>query len=147
MLVTHDQDEALSMADRVAVLRDGRIAQCAAPQDLYARPADPDLARFIGDANLLDGVLDAGMVDTVLGRLRLEPSCLASFGSGRGSLADGPAALAGNRPARPPSWSGPSRSSCWPGPPRPARRAATATPGPPSWPGAWWPTATTATTP
>ena len=50
-------------------------------------------------------------------------------------------------PARPPSWSGPSRSSCWPGPPRPARRAATATPGPPSWPGAWWPTATTATTP
>ena len=39
VLVTHDQDEALSTADRVAVLRDGRIAQCDAPQDLYDRPA------------------------------------------------------------------------------------------------------------
>jgi len=97
VLVTHDQDEALSTADRVAVLRHGRIAQCAAPQDLYDRPADADIARFIGDANLIEGVLDAGMVDTVLGRLRLEPSCLASFGPGGSSLADGPAALAGNR--------------------------------------------------
>jgi iron(III) transport system ATP-binding protein len=69
VLVTHDQDEALSMADRVAVLRDGKIAQCATPQDLYARPADADLASFIGDANLLDGVLGAGGVETILGRL------------------------------------------------------------------------------
>src|ERR1700723_238010 len=51
ILVTHDQDEALSMADRVAVLRDGRIVQYSAPQDLYTLPADPALARFIGDAN------------------------------------------------------------------------------------------------
>jgi len=69
VLVTHDQDEALSTADRVAVLRDGKIAQCAAPQDLYARPVDADLARFIGDANLLEGKLDAGVVETLLGRL------------------------------------------------------------------------------
>jgi iron(III) transport system ATP-binding protein len=41
VLVTHDQDEALSVADRVAALRDGRIAQCAPPEDLYRRPADP----------------------------------------------------------------------------------------------------------
>ena len=94
VLVTHDQDEALSTADRVAVLRHGRIAQCAAPQDLYDRPADADIARFIGDANLIEGVLDAGMVDTVLGRLRIEPSCLTPLASGPGSLADGPAALA-----------------------------------------------------
>jgi iron(III) transport system ATP-binding protein len=60
ILVTHDQDEALSMADRVAVLRGGQIAQCAAPQDLYIRPADPQLARFIGEANLLDGELEPG---------------------------------------------------------------------------------------
>jgi iron(III) transport system ATP-binding protein len=60
ILVTHDQDEALSMADRVAVLRGGQIAQCAAPQDLYIRPADPELARFIGEANLLDGELESG---------------------------------------------------------------------------------------
>jgi len=48
VLVTHDQDEALSVADRVAVLRDGQIAQYAAPQELYDRPADADLARFVG---------------------------------------------------------------------------------------------------
>ena len=45
------------MADRIAVLRDGKIVQYAAPQDLYIRPADPALARFVGDANLLDGQL------------------------------------------------------------------------------------------
>ncbi len=92
ILVTHDQDEALSTADRVAVLRDGRIAQCAAPQDLYDRPADADIARFIGDANLLDGVLAAGAVDTILGRLPLEPACLTALSSGRpsGPGTDGP---------------------------------------------------------
>jgi iron(III) transport system ATP-binding protein len=84
VLVTHDQDEALSTADRVAVLRDGRIAQCDAPQDLYDRPADADIARFIGDANLLEGVLGAGTVDTILGRLPVEPGCLAASGSGPG---------------------------------------------------------------
>ena len=82
ILVTHDQDEALSTADRVAVLRDGRIAQCDAPQDLYDRPADADIARFIGDANLLEGVLGTGTVDTILGRLPVEPACMASPGSG-----------------------------------------------------------------
>jgi iron(III) transport system ATP-binding protein len=82
ILVTHDQDEALSMADRVAVLRDGRIVQYAAPADLYLRPADPALARFIGDANLLDGQLIAagapGFVETALGRLAVEPSSPAA---------------------------------------------------------------------
>ena len=90
VLVTHDQDEALSIADRVAVLRDGKIAQCAAPQDLYVRPVDADLARFIGDANLIDGKLadsagsartaddaetpgSAAEVDTVFGRLPVSP--------------------------------------------------------------------------
>jgi iron(III) transport system ATP-binding protein len=85
ILVTHDQDEALSMADRVAVLRDGRIVQYAAPQDLYNRPADPALARFIGDANILDGQLAepapqsaCRVVDTVLGRLAVEPDSPAA---------------------------------------------------------------------
>jgi iron(III) transport system ATP-binding protein len=73
VLVTHDQDEALSVADRVAVLRDGKIAQCAAPQDLYDCPADADLARFIGDANLIEGKLADGQVDTVFGRLPVLP--------------------------------------------------------------------------
>ncbi len=87
ILVTHDQDEALSTADRVAVLRDGRIAQCDAPQDLYDRPADADIARFIGDANLIEGVLGTDTVDTMLGRLRVEPACLASPGPGPGGAA------------------------------------------------------------
>jgi iron(III) transport system ATP-binding protein len=69
LLVTHDQDEALSLADLVAVLRDGRIAQCATPQELYARPLDNELARFIGEANLIAGVFDGTHVDTPLGKL------------------------------------------------------------------------------
>jgi iron(III) transport system ATP-binding protein len=81
VLVTHDQDEALSMADRVAVLRHGQIAQFAAPQDLYIRPADPQLAGFIGEANLLEGQLVASgapdgdrTVRTIFGELALEAS-------------------------------------------------------------------------
>jgi iron(III) transport system ATP-binding protein len=96
VLVTHDQDEALSTADRVAVLRGGRIAQCDAPQDLYDRPADADIARFIGDANLIEGVLDRDTVDTILGRLRVEPSCLgqpASLASGPAAFTSGPATV------------------------------------------------------
>jgi iron(III) transport system ATP-binding protein len=74
VLVTHDQDEALSVADRVAALRDGRIAQCAPPEDLYRRPADPGLASFIGDANLVEGVVSGSMVKTLLGCLPLDPA-------------------------------------------------------------------------
>jgi iron(III) transport system ATP-binding protein len=88
ILVTHDQDEALSMADRVAVLRDGRIVQYAAPEDLYTRPADPALARFIGGANLLEGTM-AGPgpdeVDTIFGRLPL-----AQAGNSRPAAGSGP---------------------------------------------------------
>ena len=71
LLVTHDQDEALSLADRVAVIRGGRIAQCADPRDLYDRPADAAMARFLGAANLVDGVLAAHQVQTALGELAL----------------------------------------------------------------------------
>jgi iron(III) transport system ATP-binding protein len=80
VLVTHDQDEALSMADRIAALRDGKIAQYAAPDELYSRPVDAELASFIGDANLLDGVLSGGVVDTLLGGLRLDPAVAAAEG-------------------------------------------------------------------
>ncbi len=69
LLVTHDQDEALSLADLVAVLRDGRIAQYATPQDIYARPIDDTLACFVGEANLMEGVLEGALVETPLGRL------------------------------------------------------------------------------
>ena len=69
VLVTHDQDEALSWADHVAIIRDGRIGQFDTPHDLYGRPVDPDLARFLGDANLLAGVADGRSVRTVMGVL------------------------------------------------------------------------------
>jgi iron(III) transport system ATP-binding protein len=80
VLVTHDQDEALSVADRVAALRDGKIAQYAAPEDLYTRPVDAELASFIGDANLLAGVLSAGVVKTPLGCLPVDGTVVVRDG-------------------------------------------------------------------
>ena len=56
VVVTHDQEEAMSMADRIAVLRDGHLEQLATPQELYAQPATRFVAAFIGSANLLDGI-------------------------------------------------------------------------------------------
>ena len=55
--VTHDQGEALSMADRVAVFNHGRIEQLAAPRELYARPATSFVARFVGSANVANAEL------------------------------------------------------------------------------------------
>ena len=71
LLVTHDQAEALSMGQQVAVLRHGRIAQVASPETLYRRPADAELARFVGEAVLLPGVAADGSVSCSLGRLPL----------------------------------------------------------------------------
>ncbi len=55
VMVTHDQAEALSLADRVAVLEGGRLVQCDAPRALYDRPATRFVAEFLGGANLLEG--------------------------------------------------------------------------------------------
>lgn len=57
VFVTHDQGEALSMADRVAVFNQGRIEQLDTPRALYARPATPFVARFVGSANVAEGEL------------------------------------------------------------------------------------------
>jgi putative spermidine/putrescine transport system ATP-binding protein len=59
VFVTHDQEEALSMADRVGVMRAGRLEQCAAPAELYDRPATPFVAEFVGTMNRLDAVTEA----------------------------------------------------------------------------------------
>src|SRR5262249_16983957 len=51
--VTHDQEEALSLADRIVVMRDGVVRQVGAPEELYARPAHADVAEFMGYPNLI----------------------------------------------------------------------------------------------
>ena len=55
IIVTHDQEEALVMADRVAVLKDGRILQCGTPEEVYERPANRFVAGFIGVMNFIEG--------------------------------------------------------------------------------------------
>jgi len=71
--VTHDQKEALSMADRIALMRDGRIVQIGKPEEIYTRPASRFVADFIGEANFLPGrVARAGQpaeIDTPAGAL------------------------------------------------------------------------------
>ena len=70
IVVTHDQEEALSLADRVAVMDQGRIHQLADPQTLYTRPATRFVAGFVGEADVLPAEqLDTHLVDTALGRL------------------------------------------------------------------------------
>jgi iron(III) transport system ATP-binding protein len=71
ILVTHDQDEALSMADQVAVLREGVIAQIDTPSGLYGEPNDAELAQFLGEANLVDGTRVGDKVATALGTLEV----------------------------------------------------------------------------
>jgi putative spermidine/putrescine transport system ATP-binding protein len=69
--VTHDQEEALSMADRVVVMREGRIEQAGTPRQLYEAPRTRWVASFVGRANLWDGVVrDAAAVETPIGLLR-----------------------------------------------------------------------------
>jgi len=66
LFVTHDQEEALSMADRVGVMRDGRLEQVDEPAELYSRPATAFVAEFVGTMNRIPGELGTGGV-TVLG--------------------------------------------------------------------------------
>jgi iron(III) transport system ATP-binding protein len=69
ILVTHDQAEALSFADQVAVMDGGRLLQVGTPRALYERPATPMIARFVGDAILLDATVAGGIASTGLGRV------------------------------------------------------------------------------
>jgi iron(III) transport system ATP-binding protein len=71
VMVTHDQEEALSLADNVAVMQAGRILQVAPPVELYERPATRAVATFIGDANFLPGRAEGDQVACELGRLPL----------------------------------------------------------------------------
>jgi iron(III) transport system ATP-binding protein len=69
LLVTHDPDEALFMADRIYLMRDGRIVQSGPPQELYYRPADLFAASFFSRVNEIRGVVRGGHVESPIGRL------------------------------------------------------------------------------
>lgn len=72
ILVTHDQSEALSFADQVAVLRAGRVVQVGTPQELYFRPRDGETALFLGEAVVLEATIADNAAECVLGRIALD---------------------------------------------------------------------------
>ncbi len=74
VFVTHDQDEAFVLGDRVAVMRDGVIVQRGTPAELYSRPVDTWVASFVGEANLIPGILSGDAADTPIGRLPVNSS-------------------------------------------------------------------------
>ena len=78
IFVTHDQEEALSLADEVAVMLDGTVAQKAAPEVLYHEPASREVAEFVGEANFIPGTHENGRLSCVLGEV---PACGECTGS------------------------------------------------------------------
>jgi len=73
IMVTHDQEEALSLADRVAVMNHGRVEQFARPDEIYDRPATLFVATFVGTTSLLRGKLVDARLECAAGRLALGP--------------------------------------------------------------------------
>ncbi|NUT54906.1 MAG: ABC transporter ATP-binding protein [Thermoleophilia bacterium] len=71
IFVTHDQDEALSMSDRVAVMSAGEVQQIGTPEEVYRRPANRFVAEFVGRVNLIEGVISHGVVDVAGGMHKL----------------------------------------------------------------------------
>ena len=98
MLVTHEQDEAFDLGDRVAVLRSGRLEQVGTPDELYAAPANPFVGGFVGRSSVVPV--------TVLGPRRGGPGSRWRVSSGRSSA---------RRATR---WCSPARRCCWCGPKR-----------------------------
>lgn len=82
IFVTHDQEEALAVADRVAVMKDGVIEQLGAPEELYRRPATPFVASFIGESNRLAGVLEGDHARVSGARLPVLPGSVAAVAAG-----------------------------------------------------------------
>ena len=81
IFVTHDQEEALALADRICLMNDGQIEQLGRPEDIYERPASTFVADFIGASNVIHGVIAAnGCLETVDGVLPLPDACDAPVG-------------------------------------------------------------------
>jgi ABC-type Fe3+/spermidine/putrescine transport system ATPase subunit len=71
LFVTHDQMEAVALADRIALLFDGRLHQIGRPRDFYEQPVNEQVARFFGGVNFLPGVKQGGVVETAVGLLEV----------------------------------------------------------------------------
>jgi putative spermidine/putrescine transport system ATP-binding protein len=81
IFVTHDQEEALALADRICLMNDGQIEQLGKPEDIYERPANTFVADFIGASNLIYGAIAAdGRIETADGVLPLPNGCSAPVG-------------------------------------------------------------------
>ncbi|HEU0229516.1 MAG TPA: ABC transporter ATP-binding protein [Burkholderiaceae bacterium] len=81
VLVTHDPAEAFAVSDRIAVMHEGRIMQCAEPDVVYWRPASAPVARLTGSVVFLDGTVNDGHVETPVGPVPLYPSRAMPAGS------------------------------------------------------------------
>ncbi|MFJ9870035.1 ABC transporter ATP-binding protein [Streptomyces sp. NPDC101165] len=92
VFVTHDQDEALTMSDRIAVMNEGRIEQCGTPEDVYEHPATRFVASFMGTSNLMTGTYRGGEV-------ALEQGPALAVGA-RSGITDGTAVSVSVRPEK-----------------------------------------------
>jgi spermidine/putrescine transport system ATP-binding protein len=90
IFVTHDQEEALEMSDRLAVMNHGRVVQCGRPKDVYQAPHSEFVADFLGLTNLLDvtclDVNPGGQAQVRLGEFALTASCMGAAGPGEGRV-------------------------------------------------------------
>jgi putrescine transport system ATP-binding protein len=85
VIVTHDQEEAMSLADRIGVMDHGRLVQVATPPEIYEQPNSRWVAQFVGDVNLIEGkvalaAMDGTLIDSSVGRLRLKQAGVARPG-------------------------------------------------------------------
>ncbi len=86
VFVTHDQDEAFVLGDRVAVMREGSIVQRGTPAEVYSRPIDAWVATFVGEANLIPGSATAGAAATPVGLVPIDTTSVGSDAEGAVSV-------------------------------------------------------------
>ena len=80
ILVTHDQNEAFALADKVGVMHEGKLEQWATPAELYHQPVSPFVAEFVGEGAMIDGVIKEGHVETALGDIYRRMECHDELG-------------------------------------------------------------------